>query len=198
LSLRNDINMVKEELNSEEKFFEKAVMTENFVKKYKKLMIGSVVAVVVIVGANIAYDITKQNQIAQANELLSELSKDSKNTKLLAELQATSPNLYDVWMLSQAVADENVEALKNLTSSKAMIVGDIATYELAQDTNDAQALSSYASKQEAIYRDLAQVQSAVILMKEGKTDEAHQKLALISQESPMIKIAQALRHYGVK
>ncbi len=198
MSLRNDINMVKEELNSEEKFFEKAVMTENFVKKYKKLMIGSVVAVVVIVGANIAYDITKQNQIAQANELLSELSKDSKNTKLLAELQATSPNLYDVWMLSQAVADENVEALKNLTSSKAMIVGDIATYELAQDTNDAQALSSYASKQEAIYRDLAQVQSAVILMKEGKTDEAHQKLALISQESPMIKIAQALRHYGVK
>ncbi len=198
MSLRNDIDMVKEELNSEEKFFEKAVMTENFVKKYKKLMIGSVVAVVVIVGANIAYDITKQNQIAQANELLAELSKDSKNTKLLAELKVTSPNLYDVWMLSQAVADENVEALKALTSSKAMIVGDIATYELAQDSNDAQGLSSYASKQEAIYRDLAQVQSAVILMKEGKTDEAHQKLALISQESPMIKIAQALLHYGVK
>ena len=190
--------MVKEELNSEEKFFEKAVMTEKFVKKYKKLMIGSVVAVVVLVGANITYDITKQNQIAQANELLSELSKDAKNTKVLAELQVTSPNLYDVWMLSQAVADENVEALKNLTDSKTMIVGDIATYELAQDTNNAQALSSYASKQEAIYRDLAQVQSAVILMKEGKTAQAHQKLALISQESPMIKIAQALRHYGVK
>lgn len=198
MSLKNDINMVKDELNSEEKFFEKAVMTEKFVKKYKKLMIGSVVAVVVLVGANIAYDITKQNQIVQANELLSQLSKDPKNTKALAELQVTSPNLYDVWMLSQAVADENVEALKNLTHSKAMIVGDIATYELAQDTNDAQALSSYASKQEAIYRDLAQVQSALILMKEGKTTQAHQKLALISQESPMIKIAQALRHYGVK
>jgi len=35
LSLKQDIEMVKEELNSEEKFFEKAVLTERFVKKYK-------------------------------------------------------------------------------------------------------------------------------------------------------------------
>ncbi len=198
MSLRNDIDMVKEELNSEEKFFEKAVMTEKFVKKYKKLMIGSVVAVVVFVSANIIYDITKQNKIEKANELLSALNKDATNTTLMAELKSTSPNLYDVWMLSQAVADANIEALKDLQHSKAIVVGDIATYELAQDTNDAQSLSTYASKQDAIYRDLAQVQSAVIFMKDGKIDEAHQKLALISQESPMIKIAQALRHYGVK
>ncbi len=190
--------MVKEELNSEEKFFEKAVMTEKFVKKYKKLMIGSVVAIVVLVGANIAYDITKKNQVDRANELLVELQKDTKNTKLLSELQVTSPNLYDVWMLSQAVADENTQALQSLTDSKAMVVGDIATYELAQDSQDAQALAQYASKQDAIYRDLARVQSAVILMKEGKTDKAHQELALISEDSPMVKIAQALLHYGVK
>jgi len=45
LSLKNNIEMVKEELNSEEKFFEKAVITEKFVKKYKNLLIGSVIAI---------------------------------------------------------------------------------------------------------------------------------------------------------
>jgi hypothetical protein len=38
LSLKENINMVREELNSEEKFFEKAVITEKFVKKYKNLL----------------------------------------------------------------------------------------------------------------------------------------------------------------
>ena len=35
LSLKTDIEMVKDELTSEEKFFEKAVVTEKFIKKYK-------------------------------------------------------------------------------------------------------------------------------------------------------------------
>ena len=35
MSLKEELEMVKEELSSEEKFFEKAVITEKFVKKYK-------------------------------------------------------------------------------------------------------------------------------------------------------------------
>ena len=56
LSLKENIDMVKQELNSEEKFFEKAVITEKFVKKYKNMMIASVVAIVVLVAANIGYE----------------------------------------------------------------------------------------------------------------------------------------------
>ena len=37
VSLKENIEMVKNELNSEEQFFEKAVQTERFVKKYKKV-----------------------------------------------------------------------------------------------------------------------------------------------------------------
>ena len=49
LSLQQELQMVKEELTSEEKFFEKAVVTEKFVKKYRKPLIGVVVAIVLIV-----------------------------------------------------------------------------------------------------------------------------------------------------
>lgn len=198
MSLKNNIEMVKEELNSEEKFFEKAVMTERFVKKYKNVMIGSLVAVVVVVAANITYESNKQSQIESANKELLILTKDATNAKAIAQLKVASPNLYDVWMYSKAVADKDVAALKELQNSKAPLISDLAKYETAQNTSNTKELNDYASKQNAIYKDLAQVQSAVILMNEGKVDLAQQKLSTISEQSALIKIAKALQHYGVK
>jgi hypothetical protein len=198
LSIKNDINMVKEELNSEEKFFEKAVMTEKFVKKYKNVMIASVVALVVLVGANIAYDINKQSQITAANEALAALSKDAKNNEALLTLKSISPDLYDVWVYSNAVATKDLVMMKELTKSSALMVGDLATYELAQESKDIASLDSYASKQNAVYKDLALVQSAIILMNDSQLEKAHEKLSKIPADSSLSKIAQALLHYGVK
>lgn len=195
MSLKNDIEMVKEELNSEEKFFEKAVITERFVKKYKNIIIGSLVSVVVVVGANIAYDFNKKSQITSANEALGALMKDAGDISALAKLESLSPNLHDVWLYSKAVADKDSAALEKLKDSKAAFVSDLATYEAAKDVSK---LESYASKQDVIYKDLAHVQSAVILINEGKIEAAHQKLSLISAESSLNSIAKALLHYGVK
>ncbi|WP_294965684.1 hypothetical protein, partial [Sulfurimonas sp.] len=194
----NDIEMVKEELNSEEKFFEKAVITEKFVKKYKNLMIGAVVALVIVVGANIAYDINKQNQITQANDALLILSKDSTNSEVLLTIKDISPELYDVWIYSNAVAKKDMATIKELRNSSAVMIGDLAKYEMAQDAKDAESLDSYASEQDAVYRDLALVQSAIILMNNSQIEKAHEELAKISAQSSLSKIAAALLHYGVK
>ncbi len=194
LSIKENINMVKEELNSEEKFFEKAVMTEKFVNKYKKVIIGSIAAIVVVVAANIAYEANKNSNIVAANAALAKLTKDASNTSAADELKTLSPNLYKLWMLSKAVADKDLQELKELKDSKNVLIGDIASYELSQSADD---FSSYAQKQGAIYKDLALVQSAVMLINEGKTQEAHQKLMMVSQQSSLEKIAKALRHYGV-
>jgi len=198
LSLKQDIEMVKEELNSEEKFFEKAVVTERFVKKYKNVMIGSVVAVVLLVTADIAYSINNQNTIDSANATLAELYTDPANKAALSKLETLSPALYDVWSYSQAVANKDVAALEKLKSSKAELVGDLAAYDLAQSSKSSADLEAYASKQDAIYRDLAQVQNAVLLINSGKIDEAHQKLSMISVNSPLAQVSRSLMHYGVK
>ena len=198
MSIKNDIEMVKEELNSEEKFFEKAVITEKFVKKYKNLMIVSVVVLVLLVGANVAYTINKQNQITAANSALLTLSKDSTNSEALLTLKSISGDLYDVWIYSTAVAKKDMITIKELTNSSAIMVGDLAKYELAQDTKDAASLDAYASKQDAVYRDLALVQSAIILMSNSEIEKAHEKLSKISAQSSLAKIANALLHYGVK
>jgi hypothetical protein len=161
-------------------------------------MIGSVVALVLVVGGSIAYDMNKQSKIDAANTALSLLQKDPKDSTSLAQLKALSPNLHDVWLYSQAIVDKNVELLAQLQSSKALIVSDLITYELAQNKKDISALNSYAMKQSSIYKDLAQVQSAVMLINSGEIKQAHDKLSTITESSSLYRVAKALLHYGVK
>ena len=198
LSLKQDIEMVKEELNSEEKFFEKAVITEKFIKKYKNLMIGSVIALVVLVGANVAYAINKQNTLDEANSALLALQKNASNKEALTSLKSSSPALYDVWSYSQAIANKDQKALETLKNSKTALIPDLVAYELATDTKDLKGLEAYSSKEGAIYKDLATIQEAVILMQESKIEESHRTLSQISIQSPLAQIANALMHYGVK
>ena len=198
MSLKNDLDMVKEELSSEEKFFEKAVVTEKFVKKYKKLLIGSVIAIVVVVVGDVAYEANKQHTITLANETLATLMKNPNDKAQVDVLGTLSPALHDVWLYSQAIANNDVKELEKLKSSKALVVGDLASYESAQRSANVAQLDTYTTKQNGIYKDLAQVQLAVILMNDGKIDEAHEKLKMVGINSPLAKLSQALMHYGVK
>ncbi len=190
--------MVKEELNSEEKFFEKAVITEKFVKKYKNLMIGLVVAIIVVVVANVVLEANKNAKIKEANQLLATLKANANDKNAKIQLSHLSPNLYDVWSFSQAIVDKDIETLKKLQSSKANLIGDFATYEVASQSGDMDKLNEYSMRQGAIYKDLALVQSAIILLDKKEIDKAHQKLKQVSATSPLSKVVLALSHYGVK
>ncbi len=198
MSIKNNIEMVKEELSSEEKFFEKSVITERFVKKYKNVIVGTVVAVVVLVGANVAYDINKESTVSAANDVLNELELDSSNKELLPRLKLLSPDLHDVFVYSKAVVEKDLKTLESLKSSGAILIGDLATYESLQNTKDASLFESYSLRQDAIYQDLARVQSAILLINSGEINKAHEKLLLISDTSSLSKVAKALLHYGVK
>ena len=190
--------MVKDELTSEEKFFEKAVVTERFVKKYKNAMIGSVVVVVLLVAGNIVYNESENSRISDANKLIVEIGSDTNNTVALSKLETLSPALHDAWLYSQAMSTQDIEALKELQNSKVLFVNDLSSYEVAQTEANVEKLNAYAQKQGSIYKDLALVQSAIILMNDGATQKAHDKLSMISATSPLSNIASALMHYGVK
>ena len=198
MSLKENIEMVKDELNSEEKFFEKAVMTERFVKKYKKPLIGLVAAIILVVAADLGYEASEHHRIESANATLAELQKNPADKVALARLESLSPALHDVWMYSQAIAQKNADALEKLKNSKALLVNDMSAYEAAEYKEDLAALQDYSQQQKAIYKDLAAVMSAVLLMNEGKIDEAHDALDMIGVDSPLAQVASALMHYGVK
>ncbi len=198
MSLKTDLEMVKDELTSEEKFFEKAVVTEKFVKKYKKVIIGGVIIIALFIATNTAYSAYKQNTIDAANEALSELQRDANNPAISAKLKGLSPVLHDVWVYSQAVANKDTAKLETLKNSKALLIGDLASYEIAQSTQDLTKLAAYAKQPNALYADLARIESAIILIKEKKLKESHELLSMINGNSPLAKVAQTLMHYGVK
>jgi len=195
LSIKNDIEMVKEELTSEEKFFEKSVMTERFIKKYKNLIIGSVIVIMLLITTKIGYDANEESTIDAANVALSQLLVDKNNEKALAELKDLSLNLYDAFVYSIAIVEKDTKSLEKLKTSKSLIVNDLATYETA---NNSESLEAYTVQENAIYKDLAQVQNAIILINKGKIEEAHERLLLISDTSSLSKVSKALLHYGVK
>ncbi len=198
MSLKENIDMVKDELNSEEKFFEKAVMTERFVKKYKNMMIGGVVVVVLFVAGSIFYSFNEKQNIKEANIALAELKQDPTSVSVKSKLKSLSKELYDVWSYSQAMANNDIKALQELKSSKTIIVSDLAKYELASASGDQDKLSDYSMKQDAIYKDLALVQNAILYINAGQTKKAHKELRKVPQSSSLNKVVTALMHYGVK
>jgi BarA-like signal transduction histidine kinase len=190
--------MVKDELNSEEKFFENAVKAERFVKKYRNAIIGGISAVVVLVVANTLYEADREASLEAANAAYMVLLENGDDVAAKEELKRLNPDLYDMWSLSTAVASKDVPALEKLSASKAIGVSDLASYELAALNRDQKALDAYTLRQHAIYKELAAVESAMLLLQEGNAEAARTKLGMVSKESPLFQVAQLLMHYGVK
>ncbi|WP_345978076.1 hypothetical protein [Sulfurimonas sp. HSL3-7] len=190
--------MVKNELNSEEQFFEKAVQTERFVKKYKKPLIGLITAAVLAIGTGSAYDIYTQNKIDQSNAAFNVLMADPDDQTAQEQLKTLNPKLFDVWSLSKAMKSKDKEALRTLQSSDALAVADLASYELAAIEEDTDGLQNYAQKSGALLKDLALIDAAVLLLEKGDVTSAKEKLSMIDINSPLYESAQSLAHYGVK
>ncbi len=198
MSFKENITMVKDELNAEEKFFENAIKTERFFNRYKTQLIGLAVVVVLAVGANAGYKYIKNSNVEAANAALLTLETHSDDMEALATLKDKNPDLYDLYIYSNAVKKGDVKVLESLKSSKASAISDLATYQLASLNNDLNGLNTYANGEDAINKDMALIQSAVLLMEKNKIDEASRKLASVSSNSPVYGVAKSLMHYGVK
>jgi len=190
--------MVKEELNQEEKLFESAVKTERFVKKYKMPLISALVAIVVVIIGNSIYQSNVSSAITASNKAYLTLLTSPEDTQAAKTLEDNNKALYDAWQLNTALKAKDEASLSTLTSSSSAVVADLAKYELAAMQKDKKALNEYALKQDAILKDLAILNEAVLLMQEGKTAEAQERLKLIDEKSSLQKVVTLLQHYGVK
>ena len=198
MSLKENMDALKEELSSEEKFFESAVRTERFVKRYQKPLIAAVAASLLAVSGAIGYQAYSNAKIESSNAAFNVLLTNPSDATAEQTLKNDNPALYDVWKLSRGIAQNDVTILEGLKNSQAFGVADIASYETAAIKNDTASLEQYTKKQGALYKDLALLEVAVASIEKGDIAAAHQKIAQISEESPMYQVASALSHYGVK
>lgn len=189
---------LKEELSSEEKFFESAVKTERFVKKYKKPMIASVIVLLLGLGGSVTYQIINDAKVERANTSLNTLLMNPMDQNALKELSSQGGSLYELYSLSKALRDNDLKTLQTLKGAKSFEVADIASYESAVLSKDEKALDAYSKKQGSMYQELAVIELAVLSIQKGDSKAAHISLALIKEDSAVYPLAQMLSHYGVK
>lgn len=118
MSIKDDVNYIKNELSSEEKFLESFVKTERFFKKYKKLIVVLIITVIVGSIAFLVKTKLDEKNLYEANIALSSFLENG-NQNSLDELKEKNRDLYEIALYLDAKnefknADINLKYLKEL------------------------------------------------------------------------------------
>ena len=187
MSIKDELNYVKEELSSDEKLLENAFKLERLYKKHK-IKIWAVVAVVVLgFGAKVAISSYQEHKLMKANDALLKLMNRPDDKSALNELKDYNPKLYNLYLYSTSVDKKDNKALQSLSKNEDFLLSDLSRYHL-------NVLSSKAGDSK-YYSDLSALEKAYIALKNGKKSEAKAILSMISENSTVAGIAKYLKHY---
>ena len=189
MSLKDEMNYVKEELTSDEKLLESAFRLERLYKKHKVKIWAVVILLVAGLGGNALYGVYQDHRLAQANQALLTLEKHPADAAALRQLESNNPKLYALYRYSTAVDQGDAAALKPLENS-ADPLGDLVRYH--------EAVLSNRPGDSKYYHDLSLVEKAYEALKAGKKELARSQLALVGENSPVAGIARLLRHSTLK
>ena len=190
MSIKDDVNYIKNELSSEEKFLESFVKTERFFKKYKKLIFGLII--LAIVGSVVFLVKTKldEKNLYEANIALSNFLENG-NQNSLDELKEKNRDLYEIALYLDA-KNEFKNADINLKYWK-----ELLDFQVALLNSNQSELDLVSKKADFLLKDYAIFNQALILVNNQKYAEAREILGKISQDSRAFELATLLKHYLV-
>ena len=189
MSIKENVDYVKTELSSEEKFLENFVRSERFFKKYKTLILSFIIIFIVgFIGVFIKTKIDESNKF-EANLAFNKVLENNNDAKALADLKAKNKDLYEIALYLQAkkeakIIETNVPLLKELSK-----------YETALVNKSITELDNVSMQSDFLLKDFAVFNKALFLANEGKFTEAKTTLALIPQTSKAFELAKLLNHY---
>jgi hypothetical protein len=190
LSIKDNINEIKKEFTTDEQMLLSAFKLEKFYKRHKIKIISAIAIIILVVGGNKIVQIIEENRLNSANEAYLTLLKDSNNSEALGILRDKNPLLFELYSYKMAVQNRDIKILERLTSSKNGLIADISNYHLS--------VLEKKSVSSDIYQDMAIMNNANLLIKQGKISEAKNQLALIDENSPLFNISKILKHYTIK
>ena len=189
MSMKENVDFVKEELNSEEKFLEGTVKVERFYKKYKALIIGLVtILVVALIAIGVNSYVNEKNAIA-SNIAFDKVVADPTDKEALNTLKESNNKLFEVALYLQAKKDgkypeTNIPYLKELTE-----------YQKALTSSDVSKLNTLSMQNDFLLKEFAIFNKALILVNEGKYKEAKIALNLIQKSSKASELSTLLQHH---
>lgn len=189
MSLKENVDYVKEELNSEEKFLEGTVKLERFFKKNKIIIIATVLVIITaVVGISVKNSMDESNKL-EANIAFNKLLENPNDKEALKKLKETNIKLYEVANFINERDNGNPKAIK------IDYLNSLATYINAVNSNDIQKLNEVSMKNNFILKEFAIFNKALIETKEGKFEEARNTLKLIPNESKVDQLVKILEHH---
>ncbi len=194
MSLKEDIDGVKQEIDNEEKFLTAFVKVEKFVKKYKIALISLAGAAVLGGIGYQAYGYYDAHRIALANEAFMKLAKNPSDADALATLKSKSTPLYEAYMFQTALAKGDKAALEAASGSKNRVIADIAVYEAAIASSNTDKLIAYAANKDSFYKDIALFVVANKQIQKNEYKKARESLAKIPADSAIKEYANYLYH----
>lgn len=189
MSIKENVDYIKDELSSQEKFLENFVKGERFYKKYK-ILILIFIAIVIIgsIGALIKSNMDESNK-AKANLVFTKVLQDKNNTQALEELKSLNVKLYEVALYLQAKENN-----KTVQISVPMLK-ELSHYQEALSNKNIDQLDSLSMQNDFLLKEFAIFNKALLLVDEGKYEDAKTALELIPQTSKASELANLLNHY---
>ena len=190
MSIKDEIKEVKEEFTADEQMLMSAFKLEKFYKKHKIKIFSIIVVLLLAFSISQISKFIEESRLNSANEAYLTLLKDSKNSEALNILKEKNPILFELYSYNRAVKNGNLKELESLKKSKNSTIADISNYHLA--------VMKQIDASSKLYNDMAIVNNANLLIKQGKMVEARNQLALIDEKSPLYNISKIIKHYTIK
>ena len=183
MAIKDDIDSIKEELNTQEQFLENIIKSERFFKKYKKIIIGAFALGVIGAAGYYINGALKEKEFKAANAAYAKLILNPKDEQAKAELRQKDASLYALYEFKRAVDNNDTDALKSLANEQIdPLLKDIVKSQINEPSG--QILTSY----KAVVRGYE-------LMKENKIDDAKNEFKQVPLNSQLQSIVKNLEPY---
>lgn len=185
MSLKENINYIKEELSSEEKLLEGSIKVERMYKKYKLLVFGILIAVIgyFIINSLIQYNTNKT--IKEANIIYSSVIDNPNDTTNLEKLKELNIQLYEI-----ALLNNNQE-----TSITTPFLKELQEYKKAIKSNDINSIEKTIANQNFLLKDFANIQKALLLIENKEYNKAKTTLKTIPNDSQASQLVKVIEHF---
>ncbi len=191
MSVKNNLDFIKSEFSSDEKIIENAFKLEILYKRYKHIIWGALGVVAILAVFMGAKSLIVESNAKKSSEILSNLLESPDDDNLRASLQKSNENLYNLFLLKESLDKGNTADLQGLGSAKNEFVQYLANYHLGSFERDSALLEK--SDKYAL-GDLAKIESAYMMIQNGKIADAKNILNTISSDSQLAEIARILAH----
>ncbi len=185
MSLKDNVDYIKEELSSEEKFLESSLKAEKFYKKYKFAIFGVVGLVIAYFVATGVMEYSANQTKMEANIAYNKVISDPKDTTSLNQLKSLNEKLYEIALLKTNQANQ----------TSVVYLKELEAYQTAIKKEDVAALDKLIATQDFLLKDFASVNKALIYIEKQDYTKAKAALKTIPSDSQVTSLVTLIEHF---